>query len=196
MKNRNPPRRDERGVSAAELIWIGIGVAAVSGLALLIFNLVRDTSVSLEQAMEGKIVYSKECDLQHAQPIARPLPYGLTEDAAGNQLLKHPITFISGNKNGQTEDYHYWEFPLSQPLDESALNAEMNMVLAGLTADNIKPTAQIDKFRFYNKWHHQYVALSVDPPQGSININDNQLTAEIKAKSRAAYRQRYCQNAD
>ena len=167
MLSKASRERSERGVTVQTLLLISVFVVAVGAASVWLFNLLGDTRDSLEQAARGKLIYQADCDLTYAQPRARPLPWGMTEDAAGSKLLVDRITKLDGNP----KDYRYWEFPLSETLDESREKAELNLIGQAIQGpENISLTSQVSALRFYDRFTVPFKSLSINTPQESINI--------------------------
>ena len=149
------------------MLLITVFVLAVSAAGVWVFNLLRDTGDSLEQAARGKLIYQADCDLEFAQPKARPLPWGMTEDSTGSKLLLHQMTLL----DGRTRQYRYWEFPLSETLSESREKAELNLIGQAIQGpENISLTSEVSKLRFYNRNTVPFKSLSINTPQESVNI--------------------------
>ena len=91
----------------------------------------------------------------------------MTEDANGKFLL-HKIEMIGGGNRNT----YYWEFPLSETLDEAREKAELNLIGQAIQGpENISLTSRVSKLRFYDKWANPFRSLSINTPQESININ-------------------------
>ena len=167
MRRKTFRERSESGVTVQTMLLISVSVLAVGAASVWLFNLLGDAGDSIEQASRGKLIYQADCDLEFAQPRARPLPYGMTEDANGKFLL-HKIEMIGGGNRNT----YYWEFPLSETLDEAREKAELNLIGQAIQGpENISLTSRVSKLRFYDKWANPFRSLSINTPQESININ-------------------------